>query len=118
VVCRYGGEEFALLLPETSVDSAFALADRLREAVAATTFPLPGGDCLSITMSAGVIAYAPGESLPDPDAFVDTADQALFRAKRCGRNRVEMEATAHGGGDLILDPGRAQMALCDTVALR
>lgn len=83
VVARLGGEEFGLLLPESDPASAFALAERLREAVAALSLaPLP----VRMTISAGVAALHPGEDAVDP--ALSRADRALYAAKGGGRNRV------------------------------
>jgi diguanylate cyclase (GGDEF)-like protein len=80
-VARYGGEEFCVMLPETAATGAMILAERICENVAATEFP---GQ--KITLSLGVA------SLPDngdtPDAVIAAADEALYQAKREGRNRV------------------------------
>ena len=80
-VARYGGEEFCVMLPETSAEGAAILAERICESVATTEFP---GQ--KITLSLGVA------SLPDngdtPDAVIAAADEALYQAKREGRNRV------------------------------
>ena len=77
------------------------MAERLCETVAATSFALPEGGCLSITVSAGVVGYSSGELVPGPLAFVGAADQALMRAKKNGRNRVEQEALLGSSADLI-----------------
>jgi diguanylate cyclase (GGDEF)-like protein len=80
-VARYGGEEFCIMLPETGATGAAILAERICERVAAAEFP---GQ--KITLSLGVA------SLPDngdtPDAVIAAADEALYQAKREGRNRV------------------------------
>jgi diguanylate cyclase (GGDEF)-like protein len=84
--CRYGGEEFCLMLPETSATGAAILAERICERVAAAEFP---GQ--KITLSIGVA------SLPSngdtPDAVIAAADEALYQAKREGRNRVVQAQT-------------------------
>jgi diguanylate cyclase (GGDEF)-like protein len=80
-VARYGGEEFCLMLPETSATGAAILASRLCERVAAAEFP---GQ--KITVSIGV-ASLPGNG-HTPDAVIAAADEALYQAKREGRNRV------------------------------
>lgn len=85
---RIGGEEFAVLLPECSTDTAYRFAERLREAIAATVFK-PGGEAQSITVSIGVSAMA-----PDRDTcslLMAAADAALYRAKSQGRNLVCIE---------------------------
>lgn len=80
---RLGGEEFAVLLPDTSVSGAVAVAERLRAAVA-TLAPDDGGP---MTVSIGVAGVATGAETIDP--ALAAADGALYRAKARGRNRVE-----------------------------
>jgi diguanylate cyclase (GGDEF)-like protein len=91
---RYGGDEFVAILPETDVQTAAAIAERLREAVG---HPLPGAPALacdlhSVTVSIGVAAVAPGSDCVDD--LIAQADQALYTAKHAGRNctRVTDEA--------------------------
>ncbi|NJD88648.1 MAG: GGDEF domain-containing protein [Betaproteobacteria bacterium] len=80
--CRWGGEEFVILLPDTPLEEAAGVAEKLRRAIAAFPVPLPEAD-IAITASFGV---AEG---PEPlDRLIDRADAALYRAKREGRNRV------------------------------
>jgi diguanylate cyclase (GGDEF)-like protein len=80
---RYGGEEFLLMLPETSVDEAQALAERVRANIAKLGFPdLPD---LAVTVSIGVAEFRTGESIAQT---VARADEALYQAKSSGRNRV------------------------------
>lgn len=88
---RYGGEEFAILLPHTPLSGAAALAEQIRGEIAARRVQLKGNakDLGVITLSIGAATYRPGESLT---AFVERADQALYAAKRAGRNRVVVEA--------------------------
>jgi diguanylate cyclase (GGDEF)-like protein len=86
---RIGGEEFALLLSECRIDAARALAERLREAVAAATFA-PGGEPQRITISIGIAALGPDRD--DRSSLMAAADAALYRAKREGRNRVCVES--------------------------
>ena len=85
-VGRYGGEEFMLLLPGTTLHAAERFGERVRHAVEAHTFTFPGGT-LSRTLSAGVAAW-PHARLATPDALVKAADDALYVAKETGRNRV------------------------------
>lgn len=86
VVGRYGGEEFAVLLPETDLDGAVVVAERIRAALASS--PLLDGDVpIAISASIGVAAF-PGPGVTDLDALVRRADDALYRAKHEGRNRV------------------------------
>jgi len=77
-VFRYGGEEFLCMLPETGLATACAAAERLRITVQAET---------DVTISLGVAAFT--EDMPDKDTLVQKADEALYRAKENGRNRVE-----------------------------
>lgn len=87
IVGRYGGEEFAVVLPETDKESAYILARRLCEVVADTPFPgYPGGLPEQCTISIGVASY-PDDALSLSE-LVAAADEALYRAKRSGRNRV------------------------------
>jgi len=84
LLARVGGEEFALLLPDTSESAAVTLLDRVRRKVEAT--PLPHGDApIPMTVSAGVAAARPDI---EPGLWMHEADAALYMAKRCGRNRT------------------------------
>ncbi|MDE2406719.1 MAG: GGDEF domain-containing protein [Xanthomonadaceae bacterium] len=85
VAARIGGEEFALLLSECEMAAARQHAERLREAVASTSFTL-AGDPLQVTISLGVAGLAPG--CDTRTALMAAADAALYRAKHEGRNRV------------------------------
>ena len=89
---RYGGEEFAVILPQTSLPDATTLADQVRLSVAQRKIvrKSTGQDLGTITMSIGVSAYVPGESLQD---LIERADEALYAAKNAGRNRVMTQAT-------------------------
>ncbi|GEM_PF-5948854 len=94
IVCRYGGEEFGLILPETSLENATRHAERLRVALEAKTFsnlrePLKP---LTVTASFGVSAVDPGHATPA--AVLQAADQACYTAKRAGKNRVAVHAQA------------------------
>lgn len=80
----HAGEEFILLLPETAVEGAAALAEKLRQSIADNMFEF-GGQRLSITMTFGIASHNKGESL---DACIDRADTALYRGKEQGRNTV------------------------------
>jgi diguanylate cyclase (GGDEF)-like protein len=87
VVARYGGEELAVILPETGVEAAREVAERVRRSVAAYPFPsYNGGKPVRVTISIG-IATAP-DSGQAPTLLVKQADAALYRAKDEGRNRV------------------------------
>lgn len=90
MVARFGGEEFAVLLPETSLDNAKIIAERLRKHVCKADpgmldeKPLP-----KVTISSGIAGRQPGYSL---DMMIAAADVAMYHAKRNGKNRVEIAA--------------------------
>jgi two-component system cell cycle response regulator len=86
---RMGGEEFAVVLPETAQDAAVVVADRLRSRLAVLEIPVGGGGPLRLTTSIGVAEckLRDGEGL---EAGLSRADVALYRAKALGRNRVEV----------------------------
>ena len=88
LLARYGGEEFVAVLPETSPTDAKLVAERLRAGVAALTFA-HDTQALKITVSIGVSTY-PDPAIADPEALLRVADDALYKAKKAGRNRVEM----------------------------
>ena len=84
---RWGGEEFCLCLRGTGADDARAIAEKLRAGLAAEPVPLPDGSSCTVTASFGLAMLRPFEALSDT---LGRADQALYRAKRTGRNRVEV----------------------------
>lgn len=84
-VYRYGGEEFLVVLPETPLDKALPVLERLRRKACETPIS-EGGVSISQSISAGVAQTAGDEA---PAAVVERADQALYRAKEAGRNRIE-----------------------------
>jgi two-component system cell cycle response regulator len=88
IVARYGGEEFVVVLPETGSEGALALAERIRARVAGTP-AVPGGEYgwLRVTVSIGV-ATVPAPGVNMPEELIAAADEALYRAKAEGRNRV------------------------------
>ncbi len=87
LVGRLGGEEFAVLVPETDLNGAFRLAERIRAGIAAAGVPDPRGQALRVTASLGVATL--GVSGSDADTLLLAADNALYEAKGNGRNRVE-----------------------------
>lgn len=88
---RFGGEEFAVILPETGLEAGSAIAERLRLAVQATPFPITqAGTPLQVTMSLGIAVF-PGDG-SSPIELLHAADLAVYRAKLEGRNRVETAA--------------------------
>ncbi len=86
--CRYGGEEFAILLPETDYAAAETIGWRLQQVIEATRYDT-GEKILSITASVGVSALSEGDYV-EADVLVEMADQALYEAKRSGRNQVKL----------------------------
>ncbi|MBA3002991.1 MAG: diguanylate cyclase [Desulfurivibrio sp.] len=84
--CRYGGEEFALILPSTELSGATVLAERLCENIRLLAIPVSEKDSLSLTCSFGVTEFITGED--DYDSLVRRTDSALYTSKKNGRNRV------------------------------
>lgn len=88
LVARFGGEEFAVLLPETTIDNAKIIAERLRENVSKSSPGMLDEKQLpETTISLGIAARQPGCSL---DMMISAADVAMYNAKRNGKNRVEV----------------------------
>ena len=100
VPCRYGGEEFCVLLPETEPEGANIMAERIRVAVSQMEVQA-GGSTTRATMSVGVACY-PSDYPGSTQGLIDRADQALYAAKQAGRNRV-MRAS-----DLVATPASQQ----------
>lgn len=84
LICRYGGEEFAFVFPESTLAEATRLAERLRERCADYDIRLPDQQLIRVTVSIGVAEAGEG----DIDAALHQADEALYKAKDLGRNRV------------------------------
>ena len=93
---RYGGDELAVVLPDTDVAGAWTIAESFRRAVAALELALPDGSPLRVTISVGVSALEPG--VGDASALVEAADIALYDAKRAGRNRTRSTGWARNAG--------------------
>ena len=90
IPCRFGGEEFAVVLPEASDEEALAIGERIRRAVEQETFHLPGGNGeISATLSLGASTYPQHRTV---DELIHAADLALYRSKALGRNRVSGSA--------------------------
>jgi diguanylate cyclase len=90
MVARYGGEEFAVLLPNTDADGAIRALNKVRRRAAETRWQSNGTIAQVPSFSAGVSLFKPGESA---SAFIERADKALYRAKRLGRDRIELDIT-------------------------
>lgn len=86
LACRYGGEEFVVVMPDTDAGSAASIAERLRGIIEAGPFTLPSGGVLNITASLGIASFADG--VDTPEQLLKNADRALYEAKNGGRNRV------------------------------
>ncbi|MEQ3694947.1 MAG: diguanylate cyclase [Alcanivorax sp.] len=88
VVCRYGGEEFAIILTRTTAEQACVVAERIRENIEMTIIT-DGEHTFKVTSSFGVAGLIPTEHA-SPDALIAQSDAALYKSKRNGRNRVTM----------------------------
>lgn len=91
VVCRYGGEEFLLLMPGVSTDTAFQRAELLRQEVDTMPLRYADRDLGTMTLSAGVATYP--QHANDAESLLRRADEALYEAKQQGRNRVVRATT-------------------------
>lgn len=91
IVARWGGEEFVLVLPSTSLEGAEQVAERIREQLAEAEVTDSSGQVLRVTASFGVATYTGNETL---EQVVDRADRAMYLAKSGGRNRVVSDALA------------------------
>ena len=95
IPCRYGGEEFIVILPNTGIDEATASAERLRKAIEELEVPNPtdvGEKTLKVAISAGVGEYSPAID-KEPKMLIERCDKALYKAKDGGRNQVVQAAT-------------------------
>jgi len=86
IIGRMGGEEFAILLPETGGAEAVEAAERLRIAITNAKVPLESGLPIHFTVSMGVASLASKDD--NMDVLLNLADKALYEAKECGRNKV------------------------------
>lgn len=89
LVARIGGEELAVLMPDTDTAGALVVAERCRNAVAAIGL-IAKGNVVALSATFGVAATTPGQPVPDVDAMLAAADQGLYVGKQAGRNRVEV----------------------------
>ena len=87
IVCRYGGEEMSIILPNTGKDEAFSTAQKICERVASKKFRLTGDKETHVTISLGVATFPfDGDTAP---AIIESADKRLYTAKNSGRNQVK-----------------------------
>jgi two-component system cell cycle response regulator len=91
LACRYGGEEFVVVMPDTDLGVATLVAERIRRRIAGEPFPIEkGARSIEVTISVGIAArMGPQDNAPQ---MLKRADEALYRAKRDGRNRVVADA--------------------------
>ena len=89
LVGRVGGEEFALMMPNTDIAMAQAICERIRATIAAHRFGAPEGVPLKVTVSVGLAFRAPEETMSE---LISRADKALYQSKHDGRNRVQLAA--------------------------
>ncbi|HSP64443.1 MAG TPA: diguanylate cyclase [Pyrinomonadaceae bacterium] len=100
VASRYGGEEFSILLPQTDLQEAGVIADRIRRKVSETTFPHGNAQPLgSVTVSIGLSSYS--AALDSAEAVIRAADRALYHAKSHGKNRAYAYQSARPGTDRL-----------------
>jgi two-component system, cell cycle response regulator len=91
LACRYGGEEFVVVMPDTDLGIATMVAERIRRRIAAEPFPIEGGSrSIEVTISVGIAARMGPQD--NAALMLKRADEALYRAKRDGRNRVVADA--------------------------
>jgi diguanylate cyclase (GGDEF)-like protein len=88
VACRYGGEEFCILLPQTSLSEAGVIAERMRQRVAETDYPYGKSQPLgTVSISIGISTFA--THIDTAETVIAAADRALYKAKHLGKNRIE-----------------------------
>lgn len=90
IACRFGGEEFALVLPGATAEAVALRAEEIREAIARFNARYRGRQLAGVTASFGVAVFP--HHAAEPESLLRAADQALYQAKEAGRNRVVMSA--------------------------
>ncbi len=86
ILARYGGEEFVMILPETNLENAYQVAERIRREAEGHIFELPNAK-VKVTVSLGVASY-PHHGITSKDMLIEGADDAMYRAKKMGKNKV------------------------------
>lgn len=94
IVGRYGGEEFIIVLPQTDLHAARVVAERIRKIIETAKMKDFAGNMFSITVSQGISGWEPDD---DIHSFISRADEALYKAKESGRNRVEVSPNSESG---------------------
>jgi diguanylate cyclase (GGDEF)-like protein len=108
-VSRYGGEEFSIILPNTSLDGALFIAENIRKLVERCRFS-KGGEIIRVTASIGVASLS--DHRPDtPERLLDFADTALYGSKHAGRNRVISYSTTIQSENLLDAMGRSSFCI-------
>ena len=97
LLARYGGEEFIVVLPETALDDAVIVAEKIRPNTEKHVF-IDGQSDIRITVSIGVASARPMDEEVKKQMFISYADKALYQAKRSGRNRVVYQEPARRKG--------------------
>lgn len=87
IVARYGGEEFVIFLADVDAEQAYSVAERLRETISELRVPSDDGRIVQFTISIGISSSKVSDNI---DTLIKTADEALYKAKQNGRNRVEI----------------------------
>jgi len=87
IVGRYGGEEFIIILPKTNLSLSWGVADRLRTKIEKTEMKDSAGNVFTITVSQGLVGWERDEDAP---SLIARADEALYKAKEKGKNRVQI----------------------------
>ena len=87
LLARYGGEEFVVLLPNTDAEGTYTVAERVRAAIEARQEPHIKSAKGIVTISVGMTSFIPSQDAK-PSHYIEMADQALYEAKRGGRNQV------------------------------
>ena len=100
-VARFGGDEFAMLLPHCDADTAVKVADRIRAGATRANFGIAGSEQTAITVSVGLALARPGDN---SESLFQRADEALYSSKKGGRNQVCCHDTANGGVLVLSGP--------------
>jgi len=86
-ICRYGGEEFLICMPKTTVEMSHGIIDRVREELSQKTICVSDEDCIKISASFGIAPMLADEELK---VTIEHADKVLYQAKKSGRNKVRV----------------------------